>query len=147
MATTSWPTRRAPASPRRAGARSPASARSTARSESGSAPSSRKRRSRPLTNEAVPSRAPSTTWAEVRRWPSGVMTPALPSSSVRRALLEPLAPARVAVRLLSARDVGDLGAHRLGEGGHGRQRTHHDGEDGDEPVPVQLEVVEPVDLA
>ena len=47
-------------------------------SESGSAPITAKRISRPSTNDALPLREPSTTWAEVTRKPSGVMTTALP---------------------------------------------------------------------
>ena len=47
-------------------------------SESGSAPTTEKRISRPSTNDALPLLEPSTTWAEVTRKPSGVMTTALP---------------------------------------------------------------------
>ena len=47
-------------------------------SDSGSAPMTAKRISRPSTNDALPLREPSTTWAEVTRKPSGVMTTALP---------------------------------------------------------------------
>src|SRR3954447_5666615 len=84
MATTSWPTRSALASPRRAGVRSRASARRTARSESGSRPTTVKRRSRPSTNDASPPPPLSTTWADVSRYPSGAMTTALPPPTAIR---------------------------------------------------------------
>jgi hypothetical protein len=52
IATTSWPTRSASASPSVAAARSSASERRTARSESGSAPTTSAFNSRPSTNDA-----------------------------------------------------------------------------------------------
>ena len=52
IATTSWPTRSASASPSVAGARSAVSERSTARSESGSAPTTSALNSRPSTKDA-----------------------------------------------------------------------------------------------
>ena len=85
IATTSWPTRRASASPSSAGTRSRASTRKTARSESGSLPTTSKSSSRPSTKEARP--RPSvraTTCAEVSVKPSGVTTTALPPPSWMR---------------------------------------------------------------
>ena len=86
IATTSWPTRSAAASPSSAGVCASPSARSTARSESGSAPTTRASTSRPSVNAArmrgLPRRL-STTWAEVSMKPSGVIT--TPEPPPRRA--------------------------------------------------------------
>src|SRR4051794_18903903 len=79
IATTSWPTRNSPASPRRAATRSELSARSTARSLSGSRPATVKRSSLPSANDATPPLARSTTWALVSRKPSGAIATALPA--------------------------------------------------------------------
>ena len=85
MATTSCPTRSCSASPSTAAVRSAASERRTARSESGSAPTSSAVISRPSTNDAstFPS-VPATTWAEVSRKPSGVITTPLPPPTALR---------------------------------------------------------------
>src|SRR3954447_2632547 len=80
IATTSWPTRSASASPSVAGIRSRASARSTARSDNGSAPTISNENSRPSVKDALPRwRAPATTWADVSRKPSGVRAMPLPA--------------------------------------------------------------------
>src|SRR6266542_508939 len=78
-ATTSWPTRSWSAFPRDTGSRSAALVRITARSESGSRPTTSNGSSRPSVREARPRLAPSTTWAEVTRNPSGVMITAEPA--------------------------------------------------------------------
>ena len=80
IATTSWPTRSASASPSSASTKRSPSARTTARSESWSRPTTSKRSSRPSAKPARPwpDERP-TTWAEVRRKPSGVSTTALPA--------------------------------------------------------------------
>src|SRR5919106_4297350 len=82
-ATTSWPTRSRSASPRVAEVRSVVPTRITAMSESGSVPTISNVASRPSTNDALPPEDPATTWAEVSRNPSGVMTTAEPAPSAR----------------------------------------------------------------
>src|ERR1022692_2699559 len=84
MATTSWPTRSADASPRRAGGRSPCSATSTARSESGSRPRTRNRSCRPSARSSRPPSPPATTCAEVTRYPSELNATAEPLPSGER---------------------------------------------------------------
>jgi hypothetical protein len=84
IATTSWPTLSRAASPSGAGAGTASSARRTARSDSGSVPTTRTRTSRPSVNDARIRRAvPSTTWAEVSRKPSGVITTPDPPPATR----------------------------------------------------------------
>lgn len=77
-ATTSWPTRKESASPRTAGPRPSPAARMTAKSERRSAPTTSKASSLPSASVAMPPADPSTTWAEVRRKPSAVITTADP---------------------------------------------------------------------
>ena len=81
MATTSCPTRSREASPSTAGARSEPDARTTARSDSGSVPMISMSNSRPSENAALPPSEPTTTCAEVRMYPSGVITTPLPPPS------------------------------------------------------------------
>jgi hypothetical protein len=84
-ATTSWPTRRFSALPSSAATSASADARSTARSENGSEPTTSARYSEPSTKEARTRRARSTTWADVTRKPSELMTTPLPlPRSLRR---------------------------------------------------------------
>ena len=98
IATTSWPTCSAAASPSGAGSGVGSSARSTARSESGSAPTIRSVSSRPSVNEPrTRAAAPSTTCAEVSRKPSGVKTTPEPAPVVR--------PRRVSRRLATDGDT------------------------------------------
>ncbi len=78
-ATTSWPTLSSAASPSSAAVRSPSSVRSTARSDSGSRPTTSKRRSAPSEKVARPRSELPTTWADVSRKPSGVSATALPA--------------------------------------------------------------------
>jgi hypothetical protein len=77
-ATTSWPTWSRSAFPRDTGSRSAPLERITARSDNGSRPTTSKRSSLPSVSEARPRSAPSTTWAEVTRNPSGVIATAEP---------------------------------------------------------------------
>ena len=74
IATTSWPTRSWSALPTRAGCRPSARARATARSERGSAPTTSTSNSVPSMKEALAAPPAATTWADVTRKPSGVIT-------------------------------------------------------------------------
>src|SRR5207244_1972893 len=74
IATTSCPTRSWSALPTRAGFSPVARARATARSERGSAPTTSTSYSVPSRNDALAELPAATTWAEVTRKPSGVMT-------------------------------------------------------------------------
>src|SRR2546427_10919890 len=74
IATTSWPTLSWSALPIRMGWRLSVRARATARSLSGSAPTTSTSCSVPSMNDALAAPPAATTWAEVTRNPSGVMT-------------------------------------------------------------------------
>ena len=74
IATTSWPTRSWSALPMVTGCSLSERARATARSERGSAPTTSTSYSLPSMKEAVAVLPEATTWAEVTRKPSGVMT-------------------------------------------------------------------------
>src|SRR3989442_8720331 len=74
IATTSWPTLSWSALPIRMGWSLSERARATARSLSGSAPTTSTSYSVPSMKEALAARPAATTWAEVTRKPSGVMT-------------------------------------------------------------------------
>src|SRR5882672_6186785 len=87
IATTSWPTRSWSALPMRIGCSESVRARATARSLRGSAPTTSTSCSVPSLKDALAAPPAATTWAEVTRNPSGVMTtpePAPPKPRPRR---------------------------------------------------------------